>query len=751
MRYPAILLLALLLHLNGFAQQWKELGPCGSNTYGNTIAAQSGTGQIHCIAFDPDNKQVVYAGSAYGGLWRSIDGGKNWSNTNLDATEALEWSSVGDIAISKTGNKKTIWVATGHPGARGRHGEGFEVYTTGIYFSTDEGRTFQPLKTFNTKLHFQFADRKHISRLIVHPKNPAIIYVATSDGLYQTTNTGKTWKLVLKEDELPGNYEYTQGIADVEFSVTDPDHVVYASGRDVYRSVKAGKRGSFKSLTRYGSAMDLDDDCLRNLNFWLDVNTYNGRQDVLYANAYFQGDTCGPYKGRGGCTLFYYDGNKWIQRNNFTEFGMADAIRVKVASVPGNPAIVYAGAVTTGFSSDTGKTWFKATDYNQPGHADIHAIEIIPGTSDMITGTDGGIFRFHYDTRKVEEYNNGLCLAQTTDMSTSVTNPNKILLGMQDVGSALYDGNAWKKLPFSGDGYPGQYIDVTDEYHMYTCHNSYFSYTNSGPNLQWKNYSLCINTLGNFPNNITQHPLYPNRYYYIGKEIYQSDSFGINNSWCQVSDFQHAEKVWINPYGQQIAAFRICESNPDIMYAAFNALPECCNSYLFKTTKGAIACSGNGCKVPTSENNWQLMNLPRIETGDAKTDFSANSLYGVSDLVVNDSNPQELWISFSFQEFQNPAFKLYHSSDGGLTWSPDEAGLPNYPGTKLVYIKGSDGELFLGTYNRVYYKKRNQPWCLYGEGLPHTYIVDMEINYAAGKLRVGTFGRGVWEIALPVH
>ncbi len=748
MRYPCLFLLLVCCTYFVQAQQWQQLGPCGSDTYGNHVASQSGTGQIHCIAFDPDNPQTVYAGSAYGGLWKSNDGGKNWSSGGLDTTEALEWSSVGDIAITKNTNKKTIWIATGHPGARGRHGQGFEVYTTGIYYSTDEGRTFKPLTSFNNKFHFQYADHKHISRLLVHPRNPAIMYAATSDGLYQTMNAGKKWKLVLTEEELPGSYEYTQGIADVEFSITDPDHIVYAAGRDIYRSAKAGKKGSFKTFTRYGTALNMEDDCLRNLNYWLDVNT-NGKEDVLYANTYFLGDTCGPYKGRGGCTLFYYDGKKWSQRQSFTEFGMADAVRIKVASVPGNPAIVYAGAVTSSLSIDTGKTWKQATDYNAPGHADIHAIEIIPGTSDMLIGTDGGLFRYHFNTRKVEEYNNGLCLGQTTDLATSTTNPDRILVGMQDVGSAMYDGTGWQKLPFGGDGYPGQYIDVTDEWHIYTCHNSSFAYTNSGAKIQWKNYSLCNNTLGNFPNNLTQHPTDPTRYYYTGKELYQSDSFGINNSWCQVSDFQHMKDVWINPTGQQISDFHICEAQPEIMYAVFNALPECCNSYLFKTTTGPIPCSGNACRVPAGENNWRLMNLPRIKTGDDHSDFIANSNYGISSMAVNDSNPNELWISFDYSETRDPVFKLYHSTDGGENWQADEKGLPNYPGTKLVYIKGSEGELFLGTYNRVYYKKRNQPWRLYGEGLPHTFIVDMEINYTARKLRVGTFGRGVWEIKLP--
>src|SRR5689334_18847712 len=102
---------------NLHAQTWKELGPCGSDTYGNRMARQGGTGQVHCIRFDPDNAQIVYCGSPYGGLWKSTDGGKNWSASEIDVQQALELSSVCDIAIAKGNGKKTIWIATGHPGA----------------------------------------------------------------------------------------------------------------------------------------------------------------------------------------------------------------------------------------------------------------------------------------------------------------------------------------------------------------------------------------------------------------------------------------------------------------------------------------------------------------------------------------------------------------------------------------------------------------------------------------------------------
>lgn len=739
-------LLLLLMMLAASAQQWHELGPCGSDTYGNHVASQSGTGQIHCIVYDPDNPQVVYAGSPFGGLWKSTDGALNWSRKNIDTAYALELASVCDIAITKRNGRKIIWLATGHPGARGPSGP--EPYTTGLYYSEDGAQTFKPLSSFNNKYHFAYKYKKHISRIAIHPRNSNIMYVATSDGLYGTTNAGKSWKLVLREDELPGSYEYTQGIGTVEFSVTDPDRVVYAGGRDVYRSTKGGKKGSFKSMTHSTVNLFAEPDCFKNLNFYLDVNSSDRKLDVLYALAYFVGDTCGEFRGRQGMTLFYHDGQKW-ERKNFTEYGLPDAIRIKVASVPGKPSIVYAGAVTTGVSGDGGKSWSKCTDYNQPGHADIHALEIVPGTRDMITGTDGGIFVYKYDTKKVEEHNNGLCLAQVTDMATSATNPGKILVGMQDVGSAMLYNGRWTKLPFGGDGYPGQYIDQTDEWNIYTSHNSTYANTHTGEKMSWKEYQLCSTALGQFPNNLKQQPGRPQTIYYTGQDVFRSDNYGATGTWCRISDFKNYPNVYVNPAGHIISGLAICDSAPNVMYAAFNALYQCCNPLLFKTTTGGLACDSGGCRPPKNAGSWTLLNnIPKVRTGNDNEDFQENSKYSITSVEVNNKNPDELWLSYSFWDLAQPDFKVFHSTNGGESWEADDNGLPDYSCMKILYIKDKGG-LFVASMSAIYYKKGNNAWVKYGEGMPHVLITDMEINYGAQKLRVGTFGAGVWEIDLP--
>ena len=758
------LTLAFFVAISFFAaaQRWQNLGPCGSDTYGNHVASQGGTGQIHSIVFDPDSQNIVYACAPFGGLWKSVDSGKSWSNANIDVDQSLEFSSVSDIAITKNAGVKTLWIATGHPSARGDALRIFEPFSSGIYTSVNGGRNFKPLTSFNKKHGFNFNNKKRISRIIAHPSHPEIMYVATSDGLYQTTDAGLNWKLVLvgkdvsesgiekgktrraeielnpavrinEEDETGDDEHSGAGIFSVAFSKTD-EHVVYASGTDIYRSDKSGKKGSFKSITH-----NLEDlfgntkDCLRALNMNLELNTANGK-DVMYVAAFIKGDTCGAYKKQNAYGIFYFDGTTWVKQNN-PGFSMPDAIRLKMASVPGHPNVIYAGSATVSLSEDFGKTWKEVIDYSQPGHADIHALTIIPGTNDVMAGTDGGIFRYTYNTKKVDEYNNGLCLGQVIDMGTSATNPNRIIIGMQDQGADLWDGTAWTKLPASGDGYYGQLIDYSNDMNFFSCHNFTFFQSGSDSRITLKGCNVCSKGC---PYSFAQDPKRPNIFYFGEKDIYKSVDSA--KTWCRVSDFSH-KGIYLNPSGQILYDIEIAPSDPDIIFASFIAYHNSCNTALFKSVTGGSDCNGN-CGNPVGPDDWQLINIPKVEGND-------NSYHFISSIAISDKSADKYWLGFSYSNLDDASFRMFKTEDNGLTWQNDDKGLPDYPVNKVLYVKGSDDELFAGTWNGVYHKKGNSTWQKFGEGLPHVYVSDMEINYPSHKLRVSTFGRGVWEIGLP--
>ena len=724
-------------------QQWVNLGPCGSDTYGNHVAAQSGTGQVHCIFFDPDSQNIVYAGAPFGGLWKSQDSGKNWSNSNIDLDETMEFASVSDIAITKKSSVKTLWVASGHPGATGEAMHIFEPFSTGLYVSVNGGRNFKPVTSFNKKYGFQLSNKKVISRIVAHPTNPAILFVATSDGLYQTQDGGASWKLVLKGEDLnpTGDVESRgSAIFSVEFSKTDPDHIIYAGGTDIYRSVKGGKKGSFKTITH--SREDLfgtSKDCLKTLTMNMELNSDSG-SEVMYVAAFIKGDTCGAYKHKTDYNIFYFNGQTWARKGS-PSFPVPDGIRLKMASVPGQPNIIYAGSATVSMSLDYGKTWKQVMDYNQPGHADIHAIKNIPGTADILAGTDGGIFKYSFNDKKTEERNNGLCLGQVIDMGTSFTNPHKIIIGMQDVGADIWDGKEWTKIPGSGDGYYGQLIDNSNEKNFFTTHNSTF-FHNTSEKIALQLCNVC-NQGG--PIAFAEDPVHPNIYYYTRRDVYKSTDSA--KTWCRVSDFSK-KGLFLNPNGQVLYDLEIAPSNPDIIFTSYNAYPGSCTSFLFKSVTGGSDCEGS-CSGPVGPDGWTVINVPAIETGDGQKNFQVNSRHFISTIAISDKSTDKFWLGYTYTDLDDPSFKVYKTDDNGTNWTKDDAGLPDYPVTKLVYVKGSNDELFAGTWNGVYHKKGNGSWEKFGTGLPHVFVSDMEINYTIHKLRVSTFGRGVWEIDLP--
>lgn len=208
---------------------WQFLGP--KNT----------SGRMTDVAVSPD-KDFILTASASGGVWKTVDSGETW--TPIFEKEIS--SSIGDIAIAPS-DKNIIWVGTGESNLfRSSHAG------CGIYKSTDQGKTFT---------HMGLENSNTISRIIINPENPDIVYVGVSGnewtpnkerGLYMTSDGGVTWRSVLQKDDLTG-------VIDVKMDPSD-SNVLYAStwqrvrkkwndprtepdytGCSIYRSTDAGK------------------------------------------------------------------------------------------------------------------------------------------------------------------------------------------------------------------------------------------------------------------------------------------------------------------------------------------------------------------------------------------------------------------------------------------------------------------------------------------------------------------------------
>jgi photosystem II stability/assembly factor-like uncharacterized protein len=151
-------------------------------------------GRSAAVAGDTKNKNTFYFGSTGGGVWKTIDGGSNWKNIS----DKYFGGSIGCVAIAPSDNT-VLYAGEGESTLRGNVSEGF-----GIWRTDDGGRSWRNLG---------LKDTRHIIRIIIHPKNPDVVWVAAighlfgpneERGIFKTTDGGKTWKKVLYVNNQTG-------------------------------------------------------------------------------------------------------------------------------------------------------------------------------------------------------------------------------------------------------------------------------------------------------------------------------------------------------------------------------------------------------------------------------------------------------------------------------------------------------------------------------------------------------------------
>ena len=178
---------------------WRLIGPAISG------------GRISDVEIVPGTQSHIYVGAASGGVWESVNHGTTWEPIFDDAANL----SVGDIALAPS-DPLEIWVGTGEPNNRNS-----SPWGEGVYHSSDGGETWRLAGLEETR---------HIGRIVVHPANPDIVWVAAlghlfgpnpERGVYRTTDRGETWEMVLHIDD-------DTGFVDLALNPADPS-MLYAA------------------------------------------------------------------------------------------------------------------------------------------------------------------------------------------------------------------------------------------------------------------------------------------------------------------------------------------------------------------------------------------------------------------------------------------------------------------------------------------------------------------------------------------
>lgn len=439
---------------------WEELGHT-SDLLGDNKREAKGMGQIHRLAFHPQfgvSNQTIYAGSHYGGLFRSDDDGQNWYNYHTD--RGLPLTSVGGVAASAT----HVYVCTGN-GDYGFSSFGADanyqpnqgnitnynpIHTQGVYrcshgasgpsaWTAINGQSVTMLDgSTRQDLLEVFEAGGTMRELIIHPSNASILLIATSQGIFRTANGGQTWQQVLLGPPTAPDSEW-RGLV---FHPTNPN-IVYASGQDVYRSNDAGV--TWTSMT---NGLQLHPNALR-----VNLAVTPAAPDRLYA--YVKIPTDG--------VLYVYDSTGWsLQATNIHPYVGWTAIAVS----PIYPNVVHFGGE---FVRVNWKVLQSGNPMNISGsidadrssiHYDTHVLHYPPnGDTTIYAATHGGVSKKVVgNVRRVRNWTNlynGLAVSTVWAFDDWEGNPDFLITANQDVGANhTYDrGQVWYSDVDMGDGY----------------------------------------------------------------------------------------------------------------------------------------------------------------------------------------------------------------------------------------------------------------------------------------------------------
>jgi photosystem II stability/assembly factor-like uncharacterized protein len=692
---------------------WVSIGPT------NVSSANHGIGRINRIAFHPTNVNKLYLASATGGLWISNDAGASW-NCYTDGIPNL---CLSGVAVDHE-NPNIIYILTGDAdsyfgGARGqfRYGKA----STGVLKSYDGGNTW-----YKTGLDWLVTDGILGYKLIMHPTNSSILLVATNTGLYRTTNGGSTWT----------NMESGSDFYDIEFKPGNPS-VVYASGKVnssidsviVNKSINAGQSFSrvFKKRVEINSAGD-----------W---SMNRSSIAVTAANSNYVYLLCGPATNELGEFHGVFrstdEGESFSNRattpnilgrsSNGTDGEDQESYDLAMEVNPANANNILTGGIALWRSSNGGITY----SYGDPSinassyyHGDIHDIVYHPLNNNIVfMCSDGGLYRSNDNGLNWSDLNQDLQITQYykigTNPSTTGGQENVIIGGTQDNGTnmrSIVGGSNFTMIAGS-DGMDCLIDPDNTSTFVASAQNGYFiRSTNAGTSFEFICNEESLSNLGINVESAWCTPLAEisgnNLSYFLGYSslIKVVKVFGYN-----FTEIPGSGKTFV----------KTSRTNPGYVFWGDN-------SFGFENSTNVVRKSTDG-----GLNSDQIINQSNV-LGDRK----------ITDLAFVHNNPNRIWITYGGYV---DTLKVKYSDDGGSTWNNITGSLPNVPVNCIVYdnSSGNNNGIYIGTDIGVFYRNNTLgDWVPFSNNLPVVEVTDLEIHDAAGLLRAGTYGRGIWETSI---
>ncbi len=717
-----VLLLALPLAAQDKKDAPETLGGFSLRNVGPAFVS----GRIADIAVHPKHENTWYVGAASGGLWKTKNAGITWKPI-FDSQKSF---AIGCITIDER-NPATVWVGTGE-NVGGRH----IAWGDGIYRSDDAGASWKNMGLPNSE---------HISKIIVHPDNSDVVWVAVQGplwskggdrGLYKTTDGGKNWKKTL------GNDEWT-GATDLLIDPRNPD-LLYAATWDRHRTVAAylgGGPGSGIHRSRDGGeTWEKIESGIPGSNLGkIGLAISPQDPDVIYAAVTLD-------RRKGGVYRSANQGSSWRKMSNAVSGGTGPHYYQELYASPHAFDRLYLMDVRVQVSDDGGKNFRRMKESRK--HSDNHALVFRKDDPNyLLVGTDAGVYE-SYDLAENWRFIDNMPLTQYYKVAVDDREPfYHIFGGTQDNGShggpSRTDSDAgirngdWYKTLFA-DGHqsatePGNPDIIYAETQQGGLHRVDLK---TGEPVMVQPQARAGDPHERFnwdaPIVVSSHD--PKRLYFASYRVWRSNSRG--DDWEPISGnlTRNEERIalpimggiqsWDNPW--DIYAM----SN----YSTITSLAES------KTNENVVwAGTDDGILQFTTDGgeNWNriwVKDLPGVPERAFVNDIKVD-LYDENTVYVSMDNHKE----GDFKPY------LFKSDNMGKSWTNLGESLPY--GTlvwRLVQDHVSESLLFIGTENGIYVSMNSGNAWKKLAGSPTIPFRDLAIQKRENDLVGASFGRSFW-------
>tara|TARA_R110002072_G_scaffold23949_2_gene81986 strand:+ start:98691 stop:101903 length:3213 start_codon:yes stop_codon:yes gene_type:complete len=684
------------------------------------------SGRVTAIDVVNNDTDIMYVGTASGGLWKSASGGIKWSPIFDDEATA----SIGAIAIQQS-NPSVIWVGTGEGNPRNSLNGGY-----GIYRSLDGGKNWDLMGLEKTR---------HIHRVIIDPTDPNTVYVGAigspwgehpERGVFKTTDGGKTWNKILFANNKTG-------VGDMVMDPTNPNKLIVAMWehkRDPW-FFNSGGSGSGIFITHDGGANweerteadGLPKGDLGRIGLAIAANKPN----IVYALVEAKKNAL--YKSTDG-------GFTFEKINDKNDIGNRPFYYSDIFVDPENENRVFSVFTYVNVSEDGGKNFdelMPAYGVDNGVHPDHHAWWIHPTDgSFMIDGNDGGMNITH-DGGKTWRFVGNLPVAQFYHINVDNEFPYNVYGGMQDNGSWRGPAYVWKAQGIRNDYWQeisfGDGFDVVPDPDdsRYGWSMSQQGYVSRYDHITGNNYTVRpthsdpdVELRFNWNSAINIDPFDSNTIYFGSQFVHKSTDKGL--TWEVISPdltTNDPEKQKQGDSGGLTMDATGAENHTTILVIEPSPLER--NMLWAGSDDGRVHYTQNGGQTWTDVSS----NLKGLPAGSWIVQIKAsNKNKGEALLVAND-----------YRRFNYTPY-AFRTTNYGKTWERIVDGTDTESYTlSIVEDPVERNLLFLGTDDGLYVSlNAGGSWTKWTHGFPTVSVKDLVIHPRENDLVIGTFGRAAW-------